>query len=237
MTCSSPRAKAAWYCPGQSYLHYLAQGRSCSIRQEIPAENPPLQLQLLVMSFLHRENIGITIFHALQLPIWKHCSFLSSFLRFSPQNFLRAAPASSGGNLASTNVSRKPAMTLMGSLFHSALPEWVLQAMVQGELAISAAAERFSLPNFHNNSETARLFSSNSNHDRCSGEVEYCLSKGVSGVIAEFNGLTFPKQRNAQRQCCLPQIWQYFFQVTSITFLWPKIPIPFTLPSENLFFG
>lgn len=104
-----------------SYLHYLAQGRSCSIRQEIPAENPPLQLQLLVMSFLHRENIGITIFHALQLPIWKHCSFLSSFLRFSPQNFLRAAPASSGGNLASTNVSRKPAMTLMGSLFHSVL--------------------------------------------------------------------------------------------------------------------
>lgn len=85
MTCSSPKAKAAWYCPVQSYLHYLAKGRSCSIREEIPAENPPLQLHLLVISFLHRENIGITVFHAVQLPIWKHCSFLSSFLRFSTE--------------------------------------------------------------------------------------------------------------------------------------------------------
>lgn len=57
------------------------------------------------------------------------------------------------------------------------------------------AAQLLPLPNFHI-LEPARLFFSpiNSSYDKCSVESEHYPCKMISGVIAEFSALTFPKQ-------------------------------------------
>lgn len=115
-------------------------------------------------------------------------------------------------------------LTPMGSLFHPFLGgifARVLQDLVQEELVLSCQQNNASpslISIITQRQQDFFCFFSNSNHDRCLVEAEHYLCNTISSVIAEFNGLMFPKQPEYTGNAACPEFYNISLKLLVLHF-------------------